>query len=261
MDKDFNDNIFIPAEELGMDPSGFTVDPHYWYNEMYELYKDSCHFNNSLDPKLTNEAYCPLEELNSHHFSVLGRVGYFRWYALTLFYDETIHKMDDHKRKYNLHHQKTISDPESLDAGANLLHSINNNKDLVNILNRNPLVGHMPYLFDDENYMVQFELESRLSDFLGIGFSGTEIYSNKNGRYEVIPQVIKGKDVVLPFIWANKRSLEFYGNLAKSLADNGANTVVGIFVTRIVPTIDGKEGFNVEGYEPLSFNPPMSFGF
>lgn len=261
MDKDLNENFFIPAEELGMDPSGFTVDPNYWYNEMYELYKDSCHFDNSLDPKLTNEAYRPLGELNSRLFCVLGRVGYFRWYALTLFYDEAIHKMDDQKRKYNLHHQKTICEPESLDAGANLLHAINNNKDLVNILQRNPVVGHMPYLFDDENFMAQFELESRLSNFLDLGVSGAEIYTNKNGRYEIIPQKIKGKDVVLPFIWANKRSLDFFGNFAKSLADNGANTVVGIFATRIVPTIDGKEGFNVEGYEPMSFNPPFSFTF
>ena len=109
--------------------------------------------------------------------------------------------------------------------------------------------------------MAQFELESRLSNFLDLGVSGAEIYTNNNGRYEVISQKIKGKDVVLPFIWANKRSLDFYGNFAKSLADNGANTVVGIFATRIVPTIDGKEGFNVEGYKPVSFNPPFSFGF
>lgn len=59
----------------------------------------------------------------------------------------------------------------------------------------------------------------------------------KNGDLSAL----KGKDVILPFIYANKSSLKLYGQVANIICNFAkANTATGIFITRIMPTMDGK---------------------
>ena len=241
-------SMFIPVEELGMDPSQFTVDADYWFNEMYEMYKDSCHFDDSRDPAQSNEAQIPVEKLNSRCFSAIGRVGFYRWYALTRYFDETVHRMDDQKRKYNKHHKDTLCEEFLSDPGENISHAINNDDDLVNILQRNPIIANTQECvdaWDEEHDCLTLEysriqdMTTRLSVFLGQGPILTDIFKKDKGALEML-----------------------FGELAKKCCDNGANTVVGIFAARQVPTMDGREAARIpREYEPISFSPRISFRF
>ena len=262
-------SIFIPVEELGMDPSQFTVDPEYWFNEMYELYKDSCHSENPLDESQSFETHIDPDKIDQHSFSAFGRVGFFRWYALTLYYDESIHVMDDVKMKHNENHEMTVCDEFLADPGENISNAINNNDDLVNILERNPIVANTEECVEfwdsahgcqSKEYSHIRDLAQRLSVFLGQGFALSKILKSEGGNLIIDPNLIKGKDVVLPFIWANKEKLKLFGELAKRCIDNGANTVVGIFASRQVPSMDGREASQIPSeFEPGSFGPRFYF--
>lgn len=264
-------SMFIPVEELGMDSSQFSVDPDYWFNEMYEMYKDSCHFDNSLDPAQNNEQHCPVNELRTREFSAYGRVGFYRWYALTVFFDETVHRMDEQKKRYNAHHKKTLCEKFGADPGETICHAINNDQELVNILQRNPIVANTQECvecWDNEHdcltleYSQMQDMAVRLSVFLDQGPILTDIFKKDNGALVIDANVIKGKDVVLPFIWANREKLKLFGELAKKCCDNGANTVLGIFASRQVPTMDGREATKIPPeYEPQSFGPRFGFRF
>lgn len=273
MAKDINEDdirsMFIPVEELGMDPGQFRVDPVYWYNEMYDMYKDSCHFDNSLDPAQSNERHCPEDQLSTKGFSVHGRVGFFWWYALTMYYDESVHNMDEQKRKYNAHHQKTTCDDFS-NAGDNLCHAINGVSDLVNVLKRNPIVANTSECVDgwDEEedclsleYSQLEDMAVRLNVFLGQGPISREVFKKDGDNILINTNIIKGKDVVLPFVWANNENLKLFGKLAKRCADSGANTVVGIFASRQVPTMDGREASKIPLESEPNFSPSFGFSF
>ena len=276
MAKVFNEDdlrsMFIPADELGIDTGKITVDADYWFSEMYEMYKDSCHFEDCLDPSQSNEVHCPLDKLNPHKFTAYGRVGYFRWHALTLYFDESVHKMDDKKSKYNSHHLETACKDIMNDPVDNMLQAINNDEELVSFLEHDPVVVstepvlHLQHTEDPgEQYLLnesheQFWLEARLSNFLNNNSSVAEVFKNTNEQFEVNIDPIKGKDVILAFRWANKWSLDAYGQLARLCALGCANTVFGFFLSRIAPTLDGKESNSAipKKYQPCSCAPRIS---
>lgn len=274
MDKEINVNDllshFVPVEELGADPNDFVVDADYWYNEMYELYKNSCHFIDSLDERHSNEAHIGSNEIDKHTFSAIGRVGLFRWYALTVYYDESIHKMDNTKILHNKNHLKTVCG-QMADPGENISHAINNNNDLLNILQRNPVVANTEECVESwdskhdclsKEYSAIREMTVRLNVFLEQGPMCSDVFTNKEGKLIIDANIIKEKDVVLPFIWANKKNLKMYGDLAKKCIDYGANTVVGIFASRLIPTMDGREVATIPAkYEPSSFAPRFFINF
>ena len=275
MANNFNEDdlrsMFIPVEELGMDESQFTVDADYWFSQMYDMYKDYCHFDDSLDPAQSTEMHIPVEKLNSRRFSAIGRVGFYRWYALTRYFDKSVHKMDDEKVKNNEHHKDTLCEEILSDPGENISHAINNDDELVNVLQHNPIIANTQECveaWDEEHGYFTFEysrirdMTTRLSVFLGQGPLLTDIFKKDKDALVIDANVIKGKDVVLPFIWANRETLKLFGELAKRCCDNGANTVVGIFAARQVPTMDGREAARIpQEYEPISFGPRFGFRF
>lgn len=261
-------SMFIPADELGLNLNDFLVDVNYWNNEMYELYKDSCHHERSLDEKLTWEDHIEPDKINGHTFSAMGRVGIFRWYALTLYYDKAIHKLDEVMLSHNRNHHNTVCDIDLSNPGNNLLEAINNEDELVNILQRNPIVANTAEFFEAwdserdclarEHYFLK-EMENILDVFLEQGLGNGRVFKKEGEAMSVDNSIIKGKDVVLPFIWANCNNLDLYGKLAKKCIDNGANTVVGIFASRQVPSLDGREAETIPlEYEP-NFTPILSF--
>lgn len=271
--KEKNDysSMFIPVEELGANPNDFVVDANYWFNEMYEMYKDSCHSENPLDERQSIEKYIATDKIDKHTFSAIGRVGFFQWYALTLYYDESIHKMDVAKNSHNRNHLMTVCDEVVADPGENISHAINNNDDLLNILQRNPIIANTEECVEcwdsvhdclSKEYNDIREMTVRLNVFLGQGPICYEVIKKEGEKVVIDGNIIKGKDIVLPFIWANNRFLKIFGELAKKCIDNGANTVVGIFASRQVPTMDGREASIISHkYEPASFGPRFSFRF
>ena len=165
----------------------------------------------------------------------------------------------------------TVCNEIGADPGENISHAINNNDDLLNILQRNPIIANTEECVEgwdsvhdclSKEYSDIREMTVRLSVFLGQGPIVAEILKKERTGLSIDSNLIKGKDVVLPFIWANKEKLRLFGELAKKCIDNGANTVVGIFASRQVPSMDGRETTNIpRKYEPGSFSPRLSFSF
>ena len=269
--KDLDDirSQYVPIEELGADPNDFVVDANYWYDEMYALYKDSCHFENPLDDRQSQEHHIAPDMIDEHSFCAIGRIGFFQWYALTLYYDESIHKMDEVKIKHNRNHLLTVCDQIAADPGENISHAINNNNELLNILQRDPIIANTEECVESwdsvhdcrsKDYNDIREMTVRLNVFMEQGPICPNVFSREKGKLIINPNTIQGKDVVLPFIWADKKFLTMYGNLAKRCIDNGANTVVGIFASRQVPTMDGREASSIpQKYRPVSFGPRFGF--
>ena len=146
----------------------------------------------------------------------------------------------------------------------NIAHAINKDKDLLNILRRNPIVANTHDCIGGEAgssyYQYLYELAIRLTTFLKQGYSCCEVFKNNEKGPYIDSSTIKGKDVILPFSWATSQTLGTYGYLAKKCIDNGANTVVGIFASRLVPTMDGREPKGVPPeYRPLPFSPSWTF--
>lgn len=269
MEKDFNEDdlrsIIIPAEEVGMSGnlSDYTIDADYWFEEMYQMYKDSCHFDDCLDPKQSGESYRKPEKLDELKFTAMGRVGYFRWYALTTYYDESVHIMDDTKRIYNQHHQDTACNPLISDPGSSILHAINNDQELVHFLHHNPIVGNISDCHDLPVSQM-YELETRLSNFLGQGLAAAQIFKPRgDGRISIDTNLVKGKDVILPYIWLDKSEMKSFGIIAKNLIRCGASTVLAICGSKIIPTKDGKEiiGKIPSHFRPVSYAPRIGFSF
>ena len=269
MEKDFNEedlrSLFIPAEELGMSGNlnDYTIDANYWFEEMYQMYKDNCHSNDCLDPRQSVESYRKPEELDELQFTAMGRVGYFRWYALTTYYDESVHKMDDLKRQYNQHHHDTACNPLMSDPGTSILHAINNDKELVHFLRHNPIVGNVS---ECHNIPVtqMFELETRLSEFLDQGIAAAKIFKpTGDGRISIDTNLVRGKDVILPYVWLDKNEMTSFGIIARNLIRCGASTVLAICGSKIIPTTDGKEiiGKIPSHFRPVSYAPRIGLSF
>lgn len=248
---------FVPAKELGMDDSDFMVDVNYWNEQMYDMYKDSCHRKDSLDSAQSLEKH--IDPNGKKQFACFGRVGFFEWNAVSLYFDENIHKMNDEKQRFNSHHQMSMADEFIEHPGENLSLAINNDNHLLNLL-RNPVVANMSDTFKETNWRLR-EMETHLRHFMQLPlFSEKEVFTHDENKVVFNHEIYKGKDVIIPFIYATTQTLEIFGRYAKKLADSGANTVIGIFATRIVPTIDGREGRVSSDYQVRSFSPRLDIG-
>jgi len=249
-----NGGELIPASELGYDDSDFVVNAGDFYTQMYEMYKDSCHFKDSLNPIQSFEDHKDMTGKNG--FACRGRVGFYNWYAVSLFFDKNIHKMSSEKEQFNKHHNMTMADDFMVSPGECLSKAINEERSLVNYF-RNPFVANTHEIFNDIDWEIM-EMETHLRHFLDIEmFPQKNVFTNNNGMITLNKETYLGKDIILPFIYATNKTLEVFGKFAKKIADTGANTVVGIFATRIVPTLDGKEGKISEEFRVRSFSPPM----
>ena len=241
-----------PISELGINENEISVDPDEWYRQMYELYKDSCHRSDSLDSRQSLENHSNV--IGQDRFACLGRVGFFNWYAVSLYYDKNIHSMDDEKNSYNLHHQLTMADEIMDGPGESLSKAINNQDDLVNYF-LNPVIANTSDIFSNTDMHLR-DMEYHLRKFMGLAiFPEKDVFTKDGGTITFNKDVYQGKDVVLPFIYATTRTLELFGRFAKKIANTGANTVVGIFATRIVPSFDGRDGNIDDENRVRSFRP------
>ena len=255
---DFSD--LISLDELGVDTNDIKINTKSWYDTTYEMYKDSCHSPRNQEERESMEKYLDAEKINEKKFSAWGKKCCFRWYALTVYFDESIHIIDKNKELHNKNHYYSLCDQLTANPAENIAHAINNEGDLLNILWHSPVVANIHDCIGGEMgspyYEYLYDLVVRLTVFLNQGIKCCEVFKKNNKGLYIDGSTIKGKDVILPFSWANRRSLNNYGYLAKKCADNGANTVVGIFASRLAPTTDGREPDGIPPeYRPRSFNP------
>ncbi len=264
-DKELEDAIFkalqngegqlVPIEEIGGDESEYDMSG--LDDGLYLLYTDSCHCSDSLNPVQSDERI--INRDNEDKFAVIGRVGYYQWYALSAYYDLSIHRKTPDIEASNVHHQDSAADEFLEGPGVHLANAIYARRDLVNIL-RQPCVINSSDMFPNINWNLK-EMETMLRNFLGLNiFDDSKIIEANGNQFRIDVDRVKSKDVVIPLLYASNKNLNVFGHLAKKISDLGANTVVGIFATRVVPTLDGKEGVVDEKNQVASFSPRFTIG-
>lgn len=275
-DKEIEEEIFkalvngdaklVPASELRCDEEDIINQNIEKINDAsYESYCAMCHAIEEI-PNKSIESYLPVESLNENYLSCTGQYGMLKWYSMSIFFDKSLHTIDGEKQSYNEHHDKTAGD-ELLDGPSeHLAIAINNTPELINIL-RNPFVIDCSALFwEDDSIDIgnQMNLETSLKHFVGNEiFSDTSLkYSDNNEIIITNKETIKSKDVVIPFLICSQKSLQILAKASKVIIENGANTVILIFATRLVPSKDGREVKNLpSGHAIASFGPRFSISF
>lgn len=249
-------NPFVPASELGFDNEDFFIDD-FGMDQLYELYVDSCHLPDCLDERQSMQDLVNNED--EDRFAITGRMGYFQWYALSAYFDPQLHKMNNIKIQYNEHHKDSAGDNLLEGPGIHLCKAINES-DLVNIL-RNPVVANTSDMYSEMNWNLK-EMETCLRNFCNISiFPEKEIITREGNNIKINKETIKGKDVIIPIIYATNQNMFLFSKLADQICKLGANTAVGIFATRVMPSIDGNEGKIQSGFEVASFSPRFGIRF
>lgn len=269
-DKEIEDEIFkalmngeaklVPASEQGDNVEEIlNQNIEKIYDESYESYRAMCHGIKEI-PEKSIESYRPVDYLDEDYLSCTGQYGMLKWYSMSVFFDKRLHTIDNEKQLYNEHHDDTAGDDLLEGPSEHLAIAINNTPELINIL-RNPFVIDCSTLFWEDEYIDienQMNLETSLKNFVGNNiFSDTSLkYSDNNEIIITNKETIKSKDVVIPFLICCQKSLQILAKASKVIMENGANTVVLIFATRLVPAKDGREVNNLpSGHTIASFAP------
>ena len=269
-DKEIEEEIFkalvsgdaklVPASELGYDEEYIISQNIEKINDaLYESYCAMCHAIEEM-PDKSIESYLPVESLDENYLSCTGQYGMLKWYSMSIFFDKRLHTIDNEKQLYNEHHDDTAGDDLLDGPSEHLAIAINNTPELINIL-RNPFVIYCSTLFGEDEYIYienQMNLETSLKNFVGNDiFSDTLLkYSDNNEIIITNKETIKSKDVVIPFLICCQKSLQILAKASKVIMENGANTVVLIFATRLVPSKDGREVMDLpSGHTIASFGP------
>lgn len=239
----------VRLEELGVDTSNFRIDT----NDLYQLDVDRCHFekvdfSETIEKTISNAL---------GKFSTYGRIANFDWKALTQVYSKSLFtNLSEEKKEQNKKHHNSIMMGYQL--GQYLSQAIQDDMMLGIRLNQeNYIVPDTTNLAwkgirEHTSYMV-----NHIRHFLGLDvIDGPELVIKenhlavKNGKLSDL----KGKDVILPFIYANSDSVKLYGQIANIICNFAkANTTSGIFITRIMPTMDGRnpKSLSQDEYVPI----------
>ena len=231
------ENLFIPITELGLDPSQYRVNLNELQDALYDSYCACCSDPNADKAPSCEQDFGKDKDLDVCEFAVGGRAGQYRWYALTNLYEESIHKLDDFKKRHNRHHYEAACDPFT-SPSENLTNAINNTYEVWSYL-KNPVVVNTSILSSGFNQSAH-DLETYLMNFFQQNFLDEVLYS-ADGKIKVHREKIKGKDVIIPQVLATNSSLKRFVALSKTICKCGAKSVTGIFVTRLKPASDGTE--------------------
>lgn len=243
----------ISLEELGIDTSNYCIN----INDLYSFVVDLCHQRpvdfNQIVEKTTSSA--------SDEFSAYGRVANFDWVALTQLYSSTLFTaLSEDKKTQNAKNSRAIA--MGFQLGQYLSQAIQNSSMLRICLNqRNFVVPDTSDLAWDGIHEHTHHMAIHIRNFLGLKWdSGPKlgIEDNHLVAKEGSLSDLKGKDVILPFIYANNSSINLYGQIANIICNfANANTANGIFITRIMPTMDGKEPNSLAQYEYVPIISPF----
>lgn len=266
-------NSFIPVSELGMSENNWTINVNDLNNALYESYCACCKLDNADTCQSSEKDRGKEKGLNTDQLAVSGRAGQYLWVALTCIFDENLHKMDEFKEMHNRHHIDAACDIlES--PSTNLQLAINNDPSLVNLC-RAPIVininEYADYFANEEGIRIYGNFLDYLSHmsyfFSGTPFFASDVFTHiekEDGKnvIRINPEEIKGKDVIIPQIVATRDTLDLFKKVAKFVCKNGANSAIGVFITRLKPAIDGREPKNIsEKYRIKPLGERVSINF
>lgn len=238
MAKEFNleDLGIVSLDQLGIDTSNWQIN----INDIYQLDYDRCHrkdvdFNHTRENTIGTKV---------GEFTSWGEIANFDWVALTQIYSSVIfNNLSCEKKLQNDIHHKTICMGYQL--GQYLNSAIQNNSMLgIRLRRRRIAIPDTSEIAWNGIHEHTMHMATHLRKFFRLEpLSGVKlaIENNQLVAKEGKLMDLKGKDVFLPFIYANKDSIKLYGQVANILIKVAqADTVTGLFITRIMPTMDGR---------------------
>lgn len=254
----------VPASQMGIDTDDLLLAANMdkIYAAAVDLYSKTCQ---SLDSnKKEIEEYVAPEQLET--IDVLAGFGQYHgihWYSLSVYYDSSLYSIDDVKNMYNEHHNMTARDNFE-GPMVHLATAINANDGLLNILD-NPHVISTSRLFEmdeiDNNFQALTEYTMSLEQFIDQKIALGSYLTFDNNSISVKGDCdLRGKDVIVPFLVCNQNTLKLLLEAGKAVMSSGARTVIGLFVTRSVPSKDGREISHLPGNNKIqSFAPRFYF--
>ena len=203
---------------------------------VYQKYKADCHSSDAGDLTKSKPAKLLPVPTDFPLWTSAGTAGKFMWRALTSVFPPQVHTIDANKIKYNDYH-----DTRRLEGGLYMMSRVFNSmkKDpmiaplmkRVLAINTNVLYTGAPekVLFDG---MYEFLRQNTLDD--------SEVFYIEGQQANVNFDVIQGKDLIYPGLFVVPDTLKTFAEVASALCENGANTCVGIFLTRLMPNEQGQ---------------------
>ncbi len=230
----------IPVSELGMDPSGFTVDENYLYDELYESYVAMCHDKNADDASKATE------EITSGYkkgeFAVYGQRGKFKWFSLAAKYQTEIHVMNNEKIEMNTFYS-TLQNEGGYSLGQKLAKAINNCDFFRKQLRSCVVVNSAKFFGIDTTTQDVIVMTYFLENFFGQKVKDL-VHEGSDGKMRIKAEEVRGKDVILAYGYFTETALNYFVRIAKKtlIEQCGANTVTAIGLCRFVPSITGEHG-------------------
>lgn len=173
---------------------------------------------------------------NERNWASIGNSGPFLWFAGAVYYDSSIHTIDHQKGLHNANNRSLYSNP------TYLLDIINNSEAFNDII-------RFPYVVNTEaSYYgtatgldkLTFALNSMLKRFFEQ--EGDDVFYDihESGDMSVNADVVRGKDLILCYPFGDDKTIEGLYRIGNSLMMSDLpNSIVGIFFTRIIPSVDG----------------------
>lgn len=217
--------------------------------EFYLNYVKACHSSTPISNRKEIDSTSSEDE-----WTVRGNIGAFRWWAFSTFYHPDFHKMNEMKLNANEDFQIKMSLPGCM-VGISFTEAINRDEELCAIL-RNPVILNL------SAYMTGREKESMLKfeEFMyeGIGQEHEVFYFNQEHQQMAVRQpLIMKKDVIFMSYRASETMLQNFAMLAPNFIAAGANSVIGLFICRVKPSVDGRtpeyfpEGYHIPHIEQI----------
>lgn len=231
---DIMKNIVV-LDELGVDTSGYQINSTTMSDLFYELYCNSCQASDREDFDFAEDYVIgkDMAQLTS-----AGRIGSFRWYALTTFYGTDIYKMNYERSGQNKIHRDTMQ-RGSYALGEILNRAINSSKDMHSLL-REPIVLNTKDFLDVREYGFLSALQNHLENFMELPHIDIAKINGKIIEYDW--KLLRDKDVIVPFVIGSQDNINKFAQIAKSICGKTkASCAVGLFITRVKPSLDGKE--------------------
>lgn len=234
--KTLKDMGIVTADELGIDTKSWGINT----NDIYQIDVETCH----RQPVNFNETIEKTTSVELGKFASYGRIANFDWVALTQVFSSTLFKsLSDDKQKQNRKHSSSIAMGYQL--GQYLNQAIQDSSLLgIRLRQCNCVVPNTEELAWRGIHEHTSHMAIHIRKFLGLELdNGLDLAIEDNHLVAKKGQLseLKGKDVILPFIYANVDSIKLYGQVANIICNFAkANTVTGIFITRLMPTMDGR---------------------
>ena len=235
---DYVDNImrgYIALSEIGIDSSERLIDTQTISDTVYSLYCENCCSEKRFIYKYAKE-YDAGNQIGK--FTSCGVIGVFAWLALTTYYGSDIYKLNNERKIQNAIHRETMQ-KGNYELGCLLNHAINNSLDMCSLL-REPIVLNTKDILDYEFSSYLSALQNHLENFMELPHVDVAWKENETIHYNW--SQLRNKDVVIPFILGTQKSINVFARIASEICgEDKASCAVGLFITRIKPSLDGKE--------------------